>query len=225
MTDQEPPENELGHRRRVMEQASFAATSLHELMKAVRELHELGVPAIEWLDIVVDAREHPLMAALVGRLGPLAAPFLDGAISMACAKAKNPDAGVVDAVSAPGSLSTLIAAITSKPEAPVGAALTPYPMDELLDRLFAEAPKMTNPDGTPDETQAPAVQCHVLLRGAVQPLFGAMSTTPEGLLRMLTPATIGKREVLAESFFSIGDIVSIMVEREVKGEQSRIVTS
>ncbi len=218
------PENELGHRRHVIEHAATAATCLQHFLIAIRELHELGVPAIEWLSMVVDARAHPIMDALVARIGPMGAPFIDGALAMAAAKHKDPEASTSDALF--GSLPTLLRTVFNKKGEPADQ-LPPveHPMADLLDRLFDEAPKMTGPDGKPDESQAPAVQCHVLLKGAMQPLFGALSTTPEGLLRILTPAKIDGRPILAESFFSIGDIVSIMVEREVKGEQSRIVTS
>lgn len=96
-------------------------------------------------------------------------------------------------------------------------------MFAVIDRLFAEAPKLTGPDGRPDPTQRPALQCHVLLASQMQPLSGALSLTAEGACRMLTPATIDGKRVLAESFFAIEDVVSVMVEREITGTKSSIV--
>jgi len=92
----------------------------------------------------------------------------------------------------------------------------------LIARLFAEAPVI---DGT-----SAALQCHVLLRGAMQPIYGALSTTPEGTLRMMTPSKVQHhgeqepRDIFLEQFFDVSDVVSLMVEREVKLERSLIVT-
>lgn len=97
-------------------------------------------------------------------------------------------------------------------------------MAAQLDMLLAEAPKLTGPDGKPDPTQRPALQCHVLLASQMQPLSGSLSIAyGTGVLRMLSPATIDGKRVLAESFFSIEDVVSIMVEREITGTKSSIV--
>lgn len=96
-------------------------------------------------------------------------------------------------------------------------------MASTIDRLFREAPKLTGIDGKPDPTQRPALQCHVLLATQAQPLSGSLSLSPEGALRMLTPATIDGKRVLAESFFAIEDVISIMVEREITGTKSAIV--
>lgn len=101
------------------------------------------------------------------------------------------------------------------------------PMYQVLTRLWREAPKMTGPDGREDPTQAPAVICHVLVKGSVQPLFGALSQTPEGTLRMLTKAQVqgddGRpRHALIESFFDMDDLVQISVERALEVEKPRI---
>lgn len=103
----------------------------------------------------------------------------------------------------------------------------------LILRLFEEAPKLENPDGTPDISQAPAIECHVLLRGAPSPVHGSLSVTKEGMLRILTPATIestrhGRKVVipiLCEQFFDVADVVSIMLERGVAADTGSIITS
>lgn len=101
------------------------------------------------------------------------------------------------------------------------------PMYAVLLRLWREAPKMKDPSGREDPSQAPAVVCHVMLKGSVSPLYGALSQTTEGPLRMLTRAQVqgedGRaRAALIESFFDVDDVVSISIERELAVEQSRI---
>lgn len=98
-------------------------------------------------------------------------------------------------------------------------------LQRLIARLLEGAPQLKNIDGSVDESQAPAVECHVLLRGAPTPLYGSLSTTPEGCLRMLAPATVDNKPSLLEHHFDVSDVVDIMVVREVKAEQSRIVRS
>lgn len=100
-------------------------------------------------------------------------------------------------------------------------------------RLFETAPRMTNPDGSPDTSQAPALPCHVVLRtGAIPPLEGVLSTTPEGGLRFLSPVEVEDKDadtsnlhprapkptktVLCEQFFDYADVVAILVQRDIK---------
>lgn len=109
-------------------------------------------------------------------------------------------------------------------EPPVGGHGNAPPMHALLARLFATAPKLTNPDGSVDPTQEPAVQCMVLLRGQPQALMGALSRTVEGCLRLMSPATVNGKPVLAEQFFEVEDVQSIMFERDVKATRSSIIT-
>lgn len=103
-------------------------------------------------------------------------------------------------------------------------------MYAVLQRLWREAPKMTDGKGAEDPTQAPAVICHVLLKGSVQPLYGALSQSVEGCLRMLTNAQVqgddGRaRPAIFESFFDVDQIASVMVEREVKlAERSPLIS-
>lgn len=119
-----------------------------------------------------------------------------------------------------GQLLTKVGDIETAPSTPIAA---------VIDRLLAEAPKLENPDGTRDESQAPAMMCHVLLRAQVQPLYGSLSPDPSGALRMLTPTKVQHpgdpvpRDILLEQFFEVEDVVAVMVEREVKLERSRII--
>jgi len=96
----------------------------------------------------------------------------------------------------------------------------------LLERLFAEARAQVLHG---DPSQAPAIQCHLLLRGQPQPIFGSLSMTPEGMLRMLTPTRVQHpgdaraKDILLEQFFRHTDLLAIMIEREIHVERSRII--
>lgn len=112
-----------------------------------------------------------------------------------------------------------------------GALITP--MELVLARLFAEAPKLEDASGNSVAGQAPALQCHIVLRPGVT-LQGVLSQTPEGMLRMLTPTQIpdptggrnGARTVLAEQFFHVSDVVAVAIERPVTASPgSRIHTT
>lgn len=87
-------------------------------------------------------------------------------------------------------------------------------MKAVIDRLLAEAPRL---DG-----DTPALECHIILRGAGA-IHGALSTTPEGTLRMLSPTHVpdpagrqgAMKTILAEQFFCYGDVVSLAIERPI----------
>ena len=92
---------------------------------------------------------------------------------------------------------------------------------------------MTEASGKPVEGQAPAFECSVILRTLPMQLSGSLSRTPEGALRLLSPTeiqdTTTKRQktVLAEQFFEIEDVVTIVLQRDVtmSAGERRIVTS
>jgi hypothetical protein len=102
-------------------------------------------------------------------------------------------------------------------------------MKDVIGRLFGEAPKMTNPDGSVDASQAPAMDVHILLRGAPMQFSGILSTTPEGTLKLLTPvpAQGANKPCMIEQFFDYSDVASVALVREVKASAvgSRIITS
>lgn len=105
--------------------------------------------------------------------------------------------------------------------------LTTMPMFRVIKRLFAEAPKLENPDGSPREDQAPAIECAVMFKGG-HGIQGALSETPEGTLRMLVFGQDPKsRELVTiEHFFKYDDVVDIAVPRKsAVTEGSRIHTS
>lgn len=98
------------------------------------------------------------------------------------------------------------------------------PLQKVVARLFREAPTL-GPD------QAPAVECHLMLRNSPAMLHGVLSVTPEGTLRLMTPTEMpdphtGKpRTVLAEQFFDWDELVSIAMIREVTAAPSLIRSS
>jgi hypothetical protein len=95
------------------------------------------------------------------------------------------------------------------------------PMWILIQRLFK-----SNPSPLPD--QAPALQCHLVLRGMAHAISGVLSETPEGTLRMLSPAgpaDRGKPLTMVEQFFAYEDVLTIALECQVAPEVSRIVRS
>lgn len=111
------------------------------------------------------------------------------------------------------------------PAAYIGIAA--LPMYRLIQRLFAEAPKLENDDGTLREGQAPAIECAVMFKGG-HGIQGALSETPEGTLRMLVfgqdPKT--RELVTVEHFFKYDDVVDIAVPHKAAvTEGSRIHTS
>lgn len=111
------------------------------------------------------------------------------------------------------------------------ALLTPSvdAMTRQIERLFAEAPKLENGDGSPVEGQAPAVECFVVVRGLPTAINGVLSRV-DGLLRMLTPteitdpATRRPKRVFSEQFFRVEDVVCIAMMRDITAG-STIVSS
>ena len=110
-------------------------------------------------------------------------------------------------------------------------SITAARMRLTIHRLFGDAPKMLLPDGTPDPSQAPALPCHVVLRGSVPPIEGVLSTSAEGGLKRLTPTQVedkGNRRmktVLVEQFFDYADVIAVAVQRDVKADTaSRIIS-
>ena len=74
---------------------------------------------------------------------------------------------------------------------------------------------------------------YVTLRGFPHPIQGVLSTTPEGTLRMLSPAQAPNPNgrpgrpvaVLVEQFFGYEDVVSIAVTRDVKTEEQPLIVT
>lgn len=101
------------------------------------------------------------------------------------------------------------------------------PLERVIKRLFAEAPRL---EGRPD--QSPALDCFIVLKCGSQ-IGGALSTTPEGTLRMLAPnqrpVERGRQAelVMVEHFFEWDQVADIAVVRQVTAhaeESPRIIT-
>ena len=91
------------------------------------------------------------------------------------------------------------------------------PMERVIGRLFAEAPKLEDASGKAAARQALALpQAMVVLKCGMS-LQGAMSTTPEGTLRVMTPSKDGDtaRPIMVEQFFDYSDVSMIAVPREM----------
>lgn len=100
----------------------------------------------------------------------------------------------------------------------------PPPTYATIQRLFKE-----NPSALPD--QAPAIECGVMLRGVPITLLGALSETPEGGLRLLSPDPRQERPLpgapvkMIEQFFDYEDVLVVAVQRNVTVEAPRIIRS
>jgi hypothetical protein len=88
-----------------------------------------------------------------------------------------------------------------------------------LIRLLLDAPKLENPDGTPDTTQTPALKCQVMLRGGGQ-IGGVLAPAGEvGLMKMLI---VGKDQrdprtpVAVEVYFNCDDLLAVVVDVDMK---------
>ncbi len=95
------------------------------------------------------------------------------------------------------------------------------PMAKQIAELLAAAPKR-------DDIDRPALECHVVLRGQFQGVYGVLSYTDGGLLKMMTRSKVThenqpEREIMLEQFFHVSDVTALMVEREIKVNKSHII--
>jgi len=106
------------------------------------------------------------------------------------------------------------------------ASAPPARMKTTIKRLFQE-----HPSPLPD--QAPALECWITLAGIPMSLQGALSETPEGGLRLMSPMTDRQGQMIRrggqlqmlEQFFCYEDVTSVTVCRAVDVSGSRIVQS
>jgi hypothetical protein len=217
------PEEELARRRRVLQLTDDISDLLCDLSDRCGDLLEVEPDVTSMVRLAADK----IGADKLGKIRQLVMKIVTG-IALGQGRPVDFATMVADLASAGGD---------DEEEAPHPEDfVNTVRMAAVIDRLFAEAPKLEHADGTTDETQAPALQCHIMLRGIPRDLYGALSRTPEGTLRMLTmamrqdpkqlnPLTRKPLEVpiLCEQFFDVADVVSIMVEREVTGETSSII--
>lgn len=91
------------------------------------------------------------------------------------------------------------------------------PFGRLIDRLFREAPKLEDASGKPVSGQSPALPDVQITFKSGQRMPGVLSITPEGTLRLGTPARDPdtSQPILVESFFDISDIEMLSLPRKM----------
>lgn len=95
-------------------------------------------------------------------------------------------------------------------------------MERLIDRLLAEAPKLTDADGNVVGNQSPAIECLVMVSAGAQ-TRGALSKTPEGVYKVLSPGQEADRPVMIEQFFAPDSIVAITLIRKITVQRPSII--
>jgi hypothetical protein len=103
-----------------------------------------------------------------------------------------------------------------------GGALVASPLSPVIDRLLAEAAPLLDASGNPVPGQTPALECMVMFTSG-HTIRGALSRTPEGILRMLSPGMENGRGVLVEQFFDDDAVSSVALVREIKTDARRLV--
>jgi len=241
MDSQDIPPNEIAHRRRVNELTSDIHDLIADVADRVLELHEMGVPVHDWYSMLVRLwRGNEMMDALVDSqpLQTLVPAMIE--VMLTWSKSGADDRVAAAMRVAERLLGTdfvaMIAAdnvggaakklgFSDGAAAAANALIRPTHVGELpdchvrimattLDRLFAAAPKMRNADGSVDETQAPALECFICLRSGSS-FQGALSRTPEGGFRLLSPNKLQNEDVLVEHFFVLDDICDVAVVRKI----------
>ena len=98
-------------------------------------------------------------------------------------------------------------------------------MRRTIERLFKEAPPLTDAEGVLKGPQAPAMKCAIMFRSGAQ-VEGVLSTTPEGGLRIAVPNKMktgrGEVPVIVEQFFDYGDVTAIARVCELPDMRSSI---
>jgi len=226
------PETELERRRRAMSAMENLADAVQEVGDHIRELHDLGMSAQEWLQNIARSGP-PLLQVISDRWGVLFGSVIDGYCAARAAGAQSPVEGMFAGIASDVMRASRPRGEQAEPPPEDGSAYwAPERMRAVIDRLFAEAPKLTRPDGTPRDDQAPALECQICLRSGGQ-IGGSLSMTPEGTLRMLSPMQLPKKGgmpelVMVEHFFAYEEVSDIAVIRKVDTtptDTSRIVTA
>ena len=227
------PPNELEYRRAVLAATEDLSDMLQKMGERVVELHDLNVPAEEWLD-VVGRHAPPFVHMILHRWGSMVSGAIDAYLDARKAEAKGGSDGIMAA--AAGMIERAVRPrgfpVTAGENADEAAVdddvhytFSGTRIKQVLKRLFDEAPKMTDGAGNPIAGQAPALQCNLLLKSGGQ-ITGALSTTPEGTLRMLCPNDRGGKPVMIEHFFDYEEVADVAIIREVNsGSGSGIITS
>jgi len=95
---------------------------------------------------------------------------------------------------------------------PVLSREAPDPMDVYIDKLFADrGVKVT-------ESDTPAVSDVIVwIRGALHPVSGVLSKTPEGLLKLGSAGQMGQGgpAIMVDQVFAYEDVLSIAIRNEI----------
>lgn len=223
-TDYESAVDELAKRRIVSEgakQLKEAAYSAAALFQGARRQGASIETILTEIENHLEPREAGrLKAGLVDILGPLLSfmvPLLEGADPR---EAFSACAGIPSVKDDP-----MFARAFAKMESAMDrvANSPPERMKAVIKRLFKEAE-------SPLPDQAPALECWILLHGLPTSIHGSLSETPEGELRMLSPAPqdnrLGGSVMMIEQFFCYNDVMSIAVVRPVDVvDEPRIIRS
>lgn len=206
MSDVVVPEHELRRRRAVMEFAELAAQATTHLITALRSLGEAGV-SVDEIVALVFANLPPREADLLECQKPLIPAVYEALFTSNGQMLQDHGDSILGALS----ISTrVMSAVRSAADGKAS------PMGKVIGRLFEEAPKLEGGDGKPIEGQAPAIpEVAVMLRNGHQ-VQGAMSMTPEGAFRVMSPAMMDKKRVMVETFFESADVEAIAVVRQIE---------
>lgn len=197
------PEEEMNRRRRTNEIADDVAVGISELravwlqlVEQVKEAQDLRCDLPDFVGLVIDRVPDEIRALVKDAMASgVAGPIWDRIGSSATAAAF-------------GKLFTN--------DDPVDDDRHDK-MKKLLKRLLADAPKI-GAEGT-----ASAIECQILLNSGYQAV-GALSVSPEGLLRFMAIARDPrdpKNVVAAEHFFDYEDLQAIVIPRAHVQEQQR----
>lgn len=232
------PENELAKRRRVHQLADDIVDLCRDAVERIDEYAQMGVPPQDWWPLVLERVKTPRIRSMLDGNGSIAttlallpvltrgnAEEMKAALPMMQADLTEQVSGAHPDLMGP-IMQGLFGNMMMMPPRMEPAEWNSG-MRKLIDRLLAEAPARTSSDGTP---QTPAIEAHVTLRSTGMACMGALSKTPEGMLRLLQPNKVdtdergnGGRDVLVEHFFAYDDVVDIALIREIT--PTRIIRS
>lgn len=203
-TNVTPPE-EMNRRRRVLQLIDDSGDLLEDLVDRINEMFELD----DLLTIIHIVRDKKLLDRLDARLG---AHVKEQITKLTSGQMGEHAAEVYNGGAADG-----VAAITNVLGHYIGkfGPLDRHPLSSVIQRLYDEAPKLTDASGNPDPTQAPAIPMVFVSLKSGQQLQGVMSGDCDGVLKIMSPAQVMKKDVMVEHFFVIDDVESITVPREI----------
>lgn len=194
--------NELEQRRMIAACAVNSAKGIEALVELLRVMTSMGLTPEQ----IVDAISSHLDLGVAEILRPLKEQILaDYAWVFA-----GTDPGLAGMA---GGISMVKAAMLDRHA----------PMRKLIDRLFSEAPKLENPDGTAVQGQAPALPEVAVHLASGHEMQGVLSMTPEGVFKMMSIASQGHHRIMLEQFFGIEDIDCVGLVRRAEPAQASLI--